>query len=834
MEKDGVWSMEGRQFMKGDKRYPKGFLTVFTVCFMAAGLSISVKAADDFYYSSSSSNAKTGYHYESVEIHKHTDSDAGYVECNGSGLNPSKEYLKKKLNIKGLDMSSEVVKATPTGTENGKVAPRALRVKGKGNSAALGTFDVACPYVCTDGYAGYAYFRYSYSYCKKLKEWYAVGANHKWLGCAKGDVGIQEDYSFAYSHNVYKYVLNTYTVRFNGNGATSGSMADQSMTYGKTASLSANTFARKGYIFAGWSKKPNGKLAYQNGESVSSLTSQHGGIVELYAKWKPITYRVSYLGNGADGGGMADQQITYDKTTALTPNGYTKTGHTFLYWDGQDGKIYENGQNIRNLADTQGAVFTMSARWRPNTYTIRFDGNGATSGSMEDQPMTYGVGKKLKKNQYVRAGYDFKGWNLKADASGRGFEDEKSVENLTTQDKAVVTLYAVWEPHIYVAYIGNEQTQGGNFIDYGDKGEGYSQSGSYTFDDNQEAEKEHFKKEVVVDAYTDDETGEKVKQKLEGTVVAWSSYSNTESMAPFDERKNKLGSKVSVKRVMEGGNVTVDRPCEDYFKNTELVSQGGNLLGASVKTTDVLIRGEAKPIRGLLYANRYAVWDMGAIIEAYDRYYTMEEAESGMITEEELLRHATATDKELKGKTDEKGTMAKGEDKKHNTSFTVCDFQEEDFKGHNHSAEISVTYRAVDSVGNVTDKMVIIHIVKSSDAPTEADPGEIRFISKQYLDTLKEDSIWVHNTEYKKELEDTLNYRRINPKQSDPVVLFGKNYSVDIPGTGEWNQKPQSVWTFTRTETEQIKQFIEENGPANFEREDGLKKFLETFRKNRK
>ena len=41
-------------------------------------------------------------------------------------------------------------------------------------------------------------------------------------------------------------------------------------------------------------------------------------------------------------------------------------------------------------------------------------------------------------------------------------------------------------------------------------------------------------------------------------------------------------------------------------------------------------------------ANMYRVWDYGPLIEAYDLYYTLEQAQSGYITEEELLSHAKA------------------------------------------------------------------------------------------------------------------------------------------------------------------------------------------------
>ena len=93
-----------------------------------------------------------------------------------------------------------------------------------------------------------------------------------------------------------KWTANKYTVKFNGNGNTGGSMNDQSFTYGTAQNLTANAFEKYGHTFAGWSKTSNGSVAYTDGQSVSNLTSTNNGTVTLYAKWteKPLTnYRTS-------------------------------------------------------------------------------------------------------------------------------------------------------------------------------------------------------------------------------------------------------------------------------------------------------------------------------------------------------------------------------------------------------------------------------------------------------------------------------------------------------------------------------------------------------------
>lgn len=82
-----------------------------------------------------------------------------------------------------------------------------------------------------------------------------------------------------------EYTINTYTVKFNGNGNTDGSMSDMNFTYDVEQNLTANAFTRTGYAFAGWATSADGDVVYTDQQSVSNLTDTDGGTVTLYAKW---------------------------------------------------------------------------------------------------------------------------------------------------------------------------------------------------------------------------------------------------------------------------------------------------------------------------------------------------------------------------------------------------------------------------------------------------------------------------------------------------------------------------------------------------------------------
>ena len=248
----------------------------------------------------------------------------------------------------------------------------------------------------------------------------------------------------------------TYTVSFNNNGGT-GTMAAQTHTYGSSLALTSNTFTRTGYGFAGWATSANGNVVYTNGQSVQNLASTQGANVELFAKWTPITYTVSFNANGGTGT-MAAQTHTYNASLALTSNTFTRTGYTFAGWaTTADGDVtYTNSQTVSNLASAQGANVELFAKWNPITYTVSFNANGG-EGTMAAQTHTYDASQALTANTFTLTGYSFDGWATTA-SGDVVYTDKESVSNLATTQDANVTLFAKWSP--VLSYFWGEGNDG--------------------------------------------------------------------------------------------------------------------------------------------------------------------------------------------------------------------------------------------------------------------------------------------------------------------------------------------------------------------------------------
>lgn len=97
-----------------------------------------------------------------------------------------------------------------------------------------------------------------------------------------------------------KWEYNTYTVVFNANGG-SGTMANESMTYGTYKNLTSNAFTKSGHRFLGWATSSSGAVVYTDGQSVRNLTTTNNGTVTLYAVWQSAGVRVKHNGEWKTG-----------------------------------------------------------------------------------------------------------------------------------------------------------------------------------------------------------------------------------------------------------------------------------------------------------------------------------------------------------------------------------------------------------------------------------------------------------------------------------------------------------------------------------------------------
>lgn len=207
------------------------------------------------------------------------------------------------------------------------------------------------------------------------------------------------------------------------------------------------TPSRTGYAFVGWAwNKTSSAADFAEGAELKNLTAENGGKVTLYAVWRANTYTVTFDANDGTGN-MSDMTFTYGTAQNLSANAFARTGYTFAGWATEEDATkvkYANGASVSNLTEVNGGTVTLYAVWTANSYTVHFDANGG-EGTMDDMPFTYGTAQNLNPNAFRRAGYTFKGWARNPNATDIEFADGASVSNLTAENGATVTLYAVWK-----------------------------------------------------------------------------------------------------------------------------------------------------------------------------------------------------------------------------------------------------------------------------------------------------------------------------------------------------------------------------------------------------
>ena len=130
--------------------------------------------------------------------------------------------------------------------------------------------------------------------------------------------------------------VDVYTVTYDDNEATSGTVPTDSNNYLPAASITvktnSGTLAKTGFSFGGWNTAANGSgTTYAPGAKIVANAD-----ITLYALWV-AEYTVTYNGNGSTGGTVPTDSNTYNTgeavTVATNSGTLVKSGSTFSGWN---------------------------------------------------------------------------------------------------------------------------------------------------------------------------------------------------------------------------------------------------------------------------------------------------------------------------------------------------------------------------------------------------------------------------------------------------------------------------------------------------------------------
>ncbi|MCF2604358.1 InlB B-repeat-containing protein [Parabacteroides distasonis] len=241
---------------------------------------------------------------------------------------------------------------------------------------------------------------------------------------------------------VAQWASQSYQVIFHEMGGSKVEPVEYTMDKGIPAGQMPSSF-REGYTFNVWEDK--------DGKAYSSVPTGITGQLDLYAKWEPKSYTITYQLNGGTNPANAPEQFTCEEYVPLPVP--TKDYYVFAGWF-TDGSF--SGNKVEAIVKDTKTPQTFYAKWVEANYTIKFITNDGKE--VPDLHYTYGSASTLKKSS--REGYTFGGWYYDAGLSSPVGE-QISANKLPTSGSETVMLYAKWNP---IQYTITYNTYGGKIL----------------------------------------------------------------------------------------------------------------------------------------------------------------------------------------------------------------------------------------------------------------------------------------------------------------------------------------------------------------------------------
>ena len=521
---------------------------------------------------------------------------------------------------------------------------------------------------------------------------------------------------------------------------------------------------------------------------------------------------------------------SYRYGQSVTIDAAVKEGYHWLNWKGN----YKGGSGGEQTVDAKKFVFTMpagnvtmTANAEANRYTIHFDPNGG-AGHIDDIETTYDTDVTLPDvwnadgtAAYVK--YTLDGQNVTEDviagvipkAMMDGYEEEETedMEDTEDPDNAEDPEGAGNSEDEDSENNGDDSDAGNSDADAQNSMNAVEEAGNAeTADNSDEADNAE-----MADSSDEADEAEMADNSDESDDTdnpdVTDDTDQNEKVAVTKENKDDAED-IDAFNDLEEEDIEENKKAEEPKKKVYAsvfmgwsLEDGKDTIIPQWKAGDI-VRNLVAEDGGEI--TLYAVWDDCPWIQAQDLYYTLEQAQSGFITEEEILSHATATDRE-DGSPILPGTNPAPSDPEVFTSFTIPDYQAEEFTNLQHDFATSENLTVVDHVGNTYVKQIMVHVTDTTPKKlTQMDlTGVTRFINSKYYNKsfeeggLEDNSIWKVDPEYKAALESALN-----------------NMDHDTPA---------ETYVFSKETIKQMKQYVETHGIGNSKEPDALNNFYNQF-----
>ncbi len=216
------------------------------------------------------------------------------------------------------------------------------------------------------------------------------------------------------SSNLILYAIwvldDSYTISYNGNNSTGGSVPTNSTHFfsGQTLVVpNEGNLVRTGFLFSEWNTSSDGLGASYLPGDILTIGSSN---VVLYAIWEAY-YTISFEENGASGEAPIDSsRYLFGQNVTLPGIGtLVLTDFHFVEWNTEsDGT--GTGYSPSDVMPMPSSNVILYAIWASDGYSLSFDGNGGIGTAPSSSLHAEGSNVSLPENTFTREGYDFIGW----------------------------------------------------------------------------------------------------------------------------------------------------------------------------------------------------------------------------------------------------------------------------------------------------------------------------------------------------------------------------------------------------------------------------------------
>ena len=580
-----------------------------------------------------------------------------------------------------------------------------------------------------------------------------------------------------------------------GNGIQSVSGAGD---YTPGVSVAINAVVKNGYHWTGWT----GTYETDTKQYTFVMPAQNVSMT-ANAQINHSTLKVDPNG-GSWQGSATVQSFTEHYGTAKSIPDPVSTGYTFSGWVKSEPFNGSLNNAVYTFGAADGAVDVLTASWTANSYTLHFDPNdGKEQTPIDDMTITYDQDVTLP---------DATGLYIRYTLDGEDITQQVLDGTIVLDDTGAVVMMMDADTGLMMTPAGGVVNEDGSIT---------NPDGSITNPDGSVADPEETEPDVSgestealeEEATEADASGKAVEEPKEETTepdASGESMEVPEASGVEEDIDVQVAESEESETPEELEDPTAD-PVPDkkayasVFMGWALEDGRESFIpqwtaGTSIAVADLTNAAGVTDQNGATIT-LYAVWDDCPWIVAENLYYTLTQAQSGYITDSEILSHATAYDRE-DGSPIAPGFHDDG------TSFSIPDYQASDFTQFQREGSCTENLTVVDSAGSTYYKQITVYVVDTTAVAVKPE-GTTRFINEYYYNQpeanggLAADSIWLTDPEYAAALQTAF--------------------------TNSRNGTAEEVYEFSHEDILAMKQFIDDNGVGNTESDDALTRFYDRF-----